>query len=184
MAIRDTLDGAEAGLATERLGELFDAHHERLYRLARRLSRDAEDARDLVQETFLRAARHEGSLPPGSAACEAWLVRTTVNLCRDQMRRAAVRSRTARDAGGPRDRQDPASTSACRITVQAALATLPPRRRAVVVLHEIEGLDAAEIARLLGIAPVTVRWHLHAGRAALRRLLSATGASTGAGGKP
>ena len=42
---------------TQRLGELFDAHHGRLYRLARRLSTSHDDARDLVQETYLRAAQ-------------------------------------------------------------------------------------------------------------------------------
>jgi len=68
---------------SERLGELFDAHHQRLYRLARRISRDPEEARDLVQETFLRAARHERPLARGTLDEEAWLVRTLVNLCRD-----------------------------------------------------------------------------------------------------
>src|SRR5713226_3263903 len=47
--------------ATERLGVLFDAHHGRLYRLARRLSPTVDDAKDLVQETFLRAARAPAS---------------------------------------------------------------------------------------------------------------------------
>src|SRR5438132_2413314 len=50
---------------TARLGGLFDAHHDRLYRLARRLSQSADDARDLVQDTFLRAARSPGSVPDG-----------------------------------------------------------------------------------------------------------------------
>ncbi len=68
----------------DRLEGLFDAHHERLHRLALRLSRDAEQARDLVQKTFLRAARRVSSVPEGRSGEEAWLVRVLVNLCRDQ----------------------------------------------------------------------------------------------------
>jgi RNA polymerase sigma-70 factor (ECF subfamily) len=58
-----------------------------------------------------------------------------------------------------------------RVAVQKALAQLSPRRRAVVVLHELDGRTAAEIARLLGLTPVTVRWHLHAARRDLKRIL-------------
>src|SRR5438093_5710636 len=76
---------------TERLAALFDAH--RLYRLARRLASNAADARDLVQETFLRAAASPGAVPLGSANEEAWLVRVLVNIQRDQWRKAAVRKR-------------------------------------------------------------------------------------------
>ena len=54
-------------VAAARLGALFDAHHQRLFRLARRLSRSADDARDLVQETFLRAARRPASVPAGAS---------------------------------------------------------------------------------------------------------------------
>src|SRR2546423_4860009 len=49
--------GTRSTEAADRLGTLFDIHHTRLFRLARRLSRDADEARDLVQDTFLRAAR-------------------------------------------------------------------------------------------------------------------------------
>ena len=58
-----------------RLGALFDAHHQRLYRLARRLAGGTDDARDLVQETFLRAARSPRSVPEDVPNQEAWLVR-------------------------------------------------------------------------------------------------------------
>src|SRR5882724_11511453 len=76
-----------------RLAALFDAHQDRLYRLARRLVSTRDDARDLVQETFLRAAAAPRSVPAGHAGEEAWLVRVLVNIRRDQWRRAAVRQR-------------------------------------------------------------------------------------------
>jgi len=56
--------------------------------------------------------------------------------------------------------------------VRRALATLAPRRRAVVVLAELEERSTADIAALLGISKVTVRWHLAAGRAALHRFFA------------
>ena len=153
----------------EKLGELFDAHHARLYRLARRLSSDPEEARDLVQEAFLRAARSPARVPDGPAA-EPWLVRVVVNLCRDRRRRQLVRRRPL-DELLPQQPGSPESAAVARATVQVALARLSPRRRAVVTLHELEGTDVAEVARLLGISRVTVRWHLAAARRDLKQFL-------------
>ena len=86
----------DAQAAGDRLGALFDAHHQRLYRLARRLSGSADEARDLVQDTFLRAARAPASVPAGPSAEEAWLVRVLINLCRDRWRQTANRQRLER----------------------------------------------------------------------------------------
>jgi len=145
---------------------LFDTHHQRLYRLARRLSRNQEDARDLVQETYLRAAQSIGSVPSGTTREEAWLVRVLINICRDGWRRTAVRQRYdpmhAADAavhGSDQERE-----LVARSTVWRALDTLTPRRRAIVILYEIEGTAIGDIAALLGVTPVTVRWHLSRGR--------------------
>jgi RNA polymerase sigma-70 factor, ECF subfamily len=163
-------------LGLERLASLFDAHQARLFRLARRLAADSEAARDLVQETFLRAARRPAAVPAGEPAGEAWLVRVLVNLARDRHRRLAVRSRAARDLGreaGVSPHPEPAVLA--RAAVQAALAHLSPRRRAVVVLVELEELPVAEVAKLLGIARVTVRWHLAGGRRELAAVLLGTG---------
>jgi RNA polymerase sigma-70 factor (ECF subfamily) len=149
-----------------RLGTLFDAHHQRLYRLARRLSRSGEDASDLVQETFLRAARHVRSVPEGAGHEEAWLVRVLINLARDRWRQMAVRKRGADDAAEstmpvPSDSE---SALLAKSIIWQALDRLPPRRRAIIVLYEIEGVAIPAIARLLGVAAVTVRWHLSIGR--------------------
>jgi len=159
----------------ERLETLFDAHHERLYRLARRLSRDPEEARDLVQDAFLRAARRPASIPMPASEAEAWLVRVVINLCRDRQRRILVRRRKTpqpqSSAGGP----DPETAAVARTTVQAALARLSPRRRAVVVLHELEDQPVRRVAETLGLAQVTVRWHLSAAKKELARLLEPVG---------
>lgn len=165
------LDHRQSQTDTERLARLFDAHHERLFRLARRLSADREEARDLVQETFLRAARRPASVPDGEQPGEAWLVRVLVNLCRDRHRRTGVRTRVHASLRRKEEPTHPEDAAVARATVQAALARLSPRRRAAIVLHEIEGLSAREVARLLGIAEVTVRWHLLAARRELASVL-------------
>ena len=168
--------------ATERLAVLFDTHHQRLYRLARRLSRSQEDARDLVQDTYLRAAQSIGSVPPGTTREEAWLVRVLINICRDGWRRTAVRQRYdpvhAADAavlGG----SDQERELVARSTIWRALDALTPRRRAIVILYELEGTTIVDIAALLGVTPVTVRWHLSRGRRDLAAAVRRTEAGAG-----
>jgi len=167
------LDPSQSQTGTERLARLFDAHHERLFRLAHRLSADREEARDLVQEAFLRAARRPEAVPDGDQSGEAWLIRTLVNLCRDRYRRLGVRTRVHEVLRRSEERAHPEDAAVARATVRAALGHLSPRRRAAIVLHEIEGVPVREVARLLGIAEVTVRWHLMAARRELAGLLMA-----------
>ena len=95
-------------------------------------------------------------------------MRTLVNLCRDRHRRQRVRARDPHQLGGATP-SDPEARAVARSTVSTALAALPPRQRAVVVLAELEDRGVPEIAALLGIAQVTVRWHLAAGRRRLAR---------------
>lgn len=157
---------------TGRLADLFDTHHQRLYRLARRLSRSAEDARDLVQETYLRAARSPGSIPDGVSHEEAWLVRVLVNICRDRWRKTAVRTRAhAHEIPPDVSSDNPEAAVMARAVVWHALERLPPRRRTAIVMYELEGATIPAIAKLLGVTPVTVRWHLSRGRRELARLL-------------
>jgi RNA polymerase sigma-70 factor, ECF subfamily len=152
----------------ETIGQLFDTHHARLYHLALRMTWGDDDARDLVQECFLRAIEHP--LPGDPKAAERWLTRVLVNLCRDRHRRKTVRrAYIGERRNGPiASSTDPATSAALRDAVLA----LPVRQRAVVVLHEIEGRTMSEIAELLGIAAVTARWHLHVALRSLRKELS------------
>ena len=94
VALVSSLETARIDQA-RRLEELFDRHYQRLHRLARRLSATHDDARDLVQETYLRAAQKPTSVPAGMSSEEAWLVRVMINLCRDRWRQQAVRRRLA-----------------------------------------------------------------------------------------
>jgi RNA polymerase sigma-70 factor (ECF subfamily) len=164
-------EAAEA--ARRRLEALFDDHHRWLWRLALRMTSDPEVAQDLVQETFLRAARHIDRIPRDAGG--PWLGRALVNLCRDRYRRLDVRERAEpqqRALVPPEPDQEAALVA--RLTVEKAVASLRPRRRAVLVLCELEGREVADVAALLGLRQVTVRWHLMAARRQLRRWLEDT----------
>jgi RNA polymerase sigma factor (sigma-70 family) len=156
----------------DRVGTLFDVHHQRLFRLARRLSANADEAMDLVQETFLRVARAPQAVPMGHEGEEAWLTRILVNLKRDEWRRTAARRRLDPDrqthTGAPVDQE---AALIAQTTVWRALERLAPRRRAIVVLHELEGTPIPSIAKLLGVTAVTVRWHLSKGRRELADII-------------
>lgn len=163
------------GDPARRLGALFDVHHQRLFRLARRLACHGEDAHDLVQETFLRAARSPSSVPHGQSSEEAWLVRVLINISRDRWRAAGVRARAVHER---RLEPDPATPSpehalVAHMSVHRALDRIAPRRRVILVLHELEGAGVKDIARLLGVTAVTVRWHLSVGRREMARVLGA-----------
>ncbi|MDX1384078.1 MAG: sigma-70 family RNA polymerase sigma factor [Thermoanaerobaculia bacterium] len=156
------------------MGELFERHHEVLWRFAVRLTGDPEAAGDAVQETFVRALRSR--LPAAPTAARAWLMRTLVNLTRDRHRRRRVRRNHAdrlRREPRPVAGGDLEAGAHARREVDRAVRALTPRRRAVLVLAELEGQSPAEIAALLDIREATVRWHLAAARRSLRRALGA-----------
>jgi RNA polymerase sigma-70 factor (ECF subfamily) len=160
--------------AETRLLGLFESHHRRLYLLARRLSASASEAEDVVQDTFLRAARTSTPVPQDFSGAEAWLVRILVNVCRDRWRVLEGRRRLEAQYETPHwtpAAGNPEAALIAQTTIWRALDELAPRRRAVIVLHEIEGVDVRGISRLLGISAVTVRWHLGRGRLELARLI-------------
>jgi RNA polymerase sigma factor (sigma-70 family) len=162
--------------SADRLTALFDTHYSRLYRLARRLVPTADDALDLVQETFLRAARSPLAVPVGIRNEEAWLVRVLINIRRDQWRHGAVHDRFIQNTktGGVENAgtvRDPEPAMIARSTIWKALDLLPPRRRAAIVMYELEELEIPSIASLLGVSSITIRWHLSRGRRELARII-------------
>jgi RNA polymerase sigma-70 factor (ECF subfamily) len=145
--------------------ELFDAEYAPLLRLATLITGDVAAAEDAVQEAFARALARWRRLRhyerPG-----AWLRLVTVRLAvRDKGRRARELSEPVPERGAVDDHgPDP--------ELLAALRHVPADQRAALALFYFEALPTDEIAELLGVAPATVRSHLHRGRAALARRLS------------
>ena len=104
-----------------------------------------------MQETFLRAARSPQSIPWGMPHEEAWLVRVLINICRDGWRKQAVRSRMAAVAPPEIDHRSAESELVARTTIWRALDTLPPRRRAILVMLRSKAPPFRRSPRLLGI---------------------------------
>ena len=132
-------------------------------------------AEDVAQEAFLRLHRH-GLGFANEAALSGWLYRVTVNLCFDRTR-AARHSKELQAPELPEWLSQDAVAESGVIREQqkqrlmAALATLPVKERAAVVLREIEGLTTAEVAKALGSTEGTVRSQVFRAMAKLRALL-------------
>lgn len=173
MAAREDDLSALSPSREERIELLFERHHQRLFGLALRMTGDREEARDLVQECFLRIVRSADRLPAGEPAGEAWSVRTLVNLCRDRRRRVRVREEAAKRIDSLEAIPSQEGEVVARRTLERAMAGLRPRRRAILILCELEERPVSEVADLLGLARATVRWHLAAARKSLSKQLQA-----------
>lgn len=142
--------------------------HQRLvvstaYRLLGRM----DDARDAAQEVFLRLLKHldriQGDPKP-------WLYRVTVNVCNDHLRRRVI----VKPPDAQQPDPSPDATHAIDLNdrkrlLMEALATLPARERAAVVLRDIEGLSTREVAAILEIEEVTVRSQISIARVKLAK---------------
>jgi len=161
---------------------LVARHQGRAYRLAWSLVRDAEDARDLSQEAFVRVFRTAATFR-GDAKFSTWFYRILVNLCLDHRRRRRWWRRLVTDHGRDADdpiEREPAPTvdpvdalgqAELMTRVWAEVARLSPQQRAALVLHVQEELPTSEIAAVLACSEATVRVHLHRAVGTLRKTL-------------
>jgi RNA polymerase sigma-70 factor (ECF subfamily) len=157
--------------------ELVKATSNATYTLAYRLVGDEEDARDVVQEAYLRAYRGLKRFR-GDAQFTTWLYRITANCAATQLGR---RSRNRHeelpedaplvDNGRRGDPEDHADQGELREQLQEALVDLPPRLRAVIVLRDIYDLPHEAIAAELGISESAAKVRLHRARRKLRERL-------------
>ena len=161
---------------------LLDAAHN----LARWLLRDASAAEDAVQEAALRAFRYFGSLRAGEDA-KPWFLGIVRNACFTALARERGRADVTLldedawdrlEAQSPSPVPDPLTALGTRreqTLVDAALKSLSPPMREVIVLRELEGLDYRDIAQVAGIPIGTVMSRLSRARAQLKRQLSLAG---------
>ena len=143
------------------------------YTLAFRLVGNEEDARDVVQETYLRA--HKGLKKfRGDAQLSTWLHRITMTVVLNGLR--GVRRFRARETdlelGDRAVHEEQAIEPDLKQRLYEAIDALPDHHRAVFVMHEIEGYKHEEIAEVMEIKVGTSKSHLHRARAALRDTLS------------
>jgi RNA polymerase sigma-70 factor (ECF subfamily) len=170
--------------------ELIHRWERPIYALAYRQIGREEDARDVCQETFLRAFRALKGFR-GQAKFSSWLYRIALNLCRDWMRRErrtpVVQVLEDVDLIDLATAREPSESIEDRVArhdltriVERAMALLPEEQRTAIVLKEYHGLTFQEIADLVGCPLSTVKTRLYQGLAVLRRELTRTGASAAA----
>jgi len=157
----------------------------RILSVARRILRDDEDARDVVQETFVSAFRGIERFSQASTLW-TWLHRIAVNAALTKLRGAGRRYEQPIEPLLPAFQSDGHHVSSfvhwrtadraiereeTRRLVRACIDRLPEPYRTVLLLRDIEELDIAETAQVLGVNPATVKTRLHRARQALRTLL-------------
>jgi RNA polymerase sigma-70 factor (ECF subfamily) len=184
---------------TDAFRRLVERHQRRAFALALGLVRDESDARELVQEAFIRVYRSLDGFEGGSSFF-TWLYRIITNLSIDLLRKPGrqavdiddeqLSSSSGDDLAAPfvstYDGADPVDALRRReiaARLQAALDELPPYHRAVVVLRELEGLSYEEMALALGVSKGTVMSRLFHARQKLQKALADCYAEQVGGGR-
>jgi RNA polymerase sigma-70 factor (ECF subfamily) len=157
--------------------QLYRRHAGRVYALCLRLAADPVVARELVQDTFVKAW---DALPRfrADASLTTWLHRIAVNALLE--RRRGEKRRTSRVSLAGDEEEDEreiagvvfAPDVATTIDLERAIGALPPGVRRAFVLHDVEGYTHEEIATMTGLAAGTLRAQLHRARQLLKRALS------------
>jgi RNA polymerase sigma-70 factor, ECF subfamily len=165
---------------------LMRRYNERVYRSARSVLRDEQEAEDVMQQAYVNAFTHLRQFN-GSARFSTWLTRIAINEALARVRRRG-KYETFDDelsmvepfmsANAPENPEQQAFTGELRGLLEWAIDTLPNGMREVFVLREVEGLSTSEVAESLDVSEDVVKTRLSRGRAALRRvLLERTGAT-------
>jgi RNA polymerase sigma-70 factor, ECF subfamily len=164
----------------EAMGKLLERHQARVYRFGMRMCRGEEDAKDVLQETLLAAAR---TLPDfrGASSLSTWLYTIARSFCIKRRRRSkfAPEVEESLDVGEParavlqlpdpgRGPDEALDGRRVEAALEAAIGALEPKYREVLVLRDVEGLSAVEVGEVMGLSVEAVKSRLHRARMAVR----------------
>lgn len=155
---------------------LYERYHRRTYSLCLRMMSNPTEAEDLTQEVFIQLFRKIGSFR-GDSAFSTWLHRMTVNQVLMHFRRRSVKNEKTSNDGEIPEQIVPGTENQTRmpvldrIALTRAVEELPPGYKSVFILHDVEGYEHEEVARILGISVGTSKSQLHKARLKLRGLL-------------
>jgi RNA polymerase sigma-70 factor (ECF subfamily) len=169
---------------TAAFGELVSRYQDRLFNTVVRLTDNAEDARDVVQEAFLHAYQSLHSFK-GDSLFFTWLYRIAVNtaISMKRKKRLVLRIQPTAEGGNTIEPVDPAETNrpghAMEMAeeerrVHEALHKLSAEHRAVLVMKDMEGMKYEAMADILGVPVGTIRSRLHRARLEIRDILLQT----------
>lgn len=157
--------------------ELYTRHHRRVYSICLRMLQNTHEAEDLTQEVFIQLYRKIGSFR-GDSAFTTWLHRMTVNQVLMHFRKRTVKYEKTTEEGetpvqivvgtenlGKMQIVD-------KISIDNAIEQLPTGYKNVFVLHDVEGYEHEEVAKILGCSVGTSKSQLHKARLKMRKLLN------------
>lgn len=156
--------------------EIYNRHHRRVYSICLRMLQNATEAEDLTQDVFIQLHRKIGSFR-GDSAFTTWLHRLTVNQVLMHFRKRNVKfEKTTEEGETPVQivggTENPLKMPVVdKIAIEHAIEQLPKGYRNVFVLHDVEGYEHEEVARILGCSVGTSKSQLHKARLKLRKLL-------------
>jgi RNA polymerase sigma-70 factor, ECF subfamily len=168
----------------EAFASLFHTHKMRIYSLCLRMTSNTAEAEDLAQESFLQVFRKLATFRAESAF-STWVYRIAVNTVLMHFRKKSpCRISLDEDYGNQRDsqpvrreygmRDGRLETSVTRVALTRAISELPEGYRVIFILHEIDGYQHREIAKLLGCSVGTSKSQLHKAKSRIREFLTTT----------
>jgi RNA polymerase sigma-70 factor (ECF subfamily) len=170
------LTQAAAGGDMVAFEEIYQRHHRRVYSICLRMLQNSFEAEDLTQDVFIQLYRKIGSFR-GDSAFTTWLHRLTVNQVLMHFRKRNVKFEKVTEEGETPEQTVRGTENPFRmpivdkIALESAIEQLPAGYKNVFVLHDVEGFEHEEVARILGCSVGTSNSQLHKARLKLRKLL-------------